>query len=252
MPIFARFAVPVLFTLTLVAAAPAPASPPAAPAAAAAPTASTPPDTVDVAAASYSVGLSFAKQWREGGLVPGLAEDAFIRGVRDGLGGKAPTPNDQTQASAFLKGAYQALSERNKAAAQAFLARNTKEKGVTTTASGLQYVVLAPGDPSAPKAGPNDHVTVQYRGTLLDGKEFDSSYAHGKPAVIRPSSTIAGWREALSLMSRGAKWRLYVPPELGYGTTPPPVIPTNSLLVFEIELLAIDSATAPGAPAAAH
>jgi FKBP-type peptidyl-prolyl cis-trans isomerase FklB len=264
---FTRFAPPVLFALASALTASAQAAPAARADAAAtaqavpgvaaatgtgAPTAAA-PAAVDPAAASYSVGLSFATQWREGGLVPGLVEDALIRGIRDGLSGKALTPSDRSQTSAFLKNAFQALSERNKTAGSAFLASNGQKKGVTTTASGLQYQVLTPGEPSAPKAGPNDHVTVQYRGTLLDGTEFDSSYSRGKPATIRTSSTIAGWREALALMSRGAKWRVFVPPELGYGTAPPPTIPTNSVLVFEIEVLAIDPAAGPAAPpAAAH
>jgi FKBP-type peptidyl-prolyl cis-trans isomerase len=261
-----RCAHPVLFTLVLVFIAPvqattaraaSPATAQAVTGVAAAPPSGAPvaaaPTAVDAAAASYSVGLSFATQWREGGLVPGLVQDALIRGIRDGLNGKALTADDRNQASAFLKNAFQALSERNKTAGSAFLVSNAQKKGVNTTASGLQYQVLTPGEPSAPKAGPNDHVTVQYRGTLLDGTEFDSSYSRGKPATIQPSSTIAGWREALALMSRGAKWRVFVPPELGYGTAPPPVIPTNSVLVFEIEVLAIDPAAGPAPPpAAAH
>ncbi|MBV9698385.1 MAG: FKBP-type peptidyl-prolyl cis-trans isomerase [Gammaproteobacteria bacterium] len=255
-----RFSHPAIFTLASLLIVPVPM---ATLRAAAAPTAqsdspappSTPgsaaPAAVDPAAASYSVGLSFATQWREGGLVPGLVEDALVRGIHDGLGGKPISAADRSQASAFLKGAYEALSERNKATANSFLASNARKQGVNTTASGLQYQVLTPGDPSQPMAGPNDRVTVQYRGSLLDGTEFDSSYSRGKPAIIRPSSTIAGWREALALMNRGAKWRVFVPPELGYGTTPPPVIPTNSVLVFEIEVLAIDPVAGPApAPAA--
>jgi FKBP-type peptidyl-prolyl cis-trans isomerase FklB len=200
--------------------------------------------------ASYSLGLSFATQWREAGIVPGLAQDELVRGIRDGLSGKPLTADDRARASAFLKASFEALGERNKATAQAFLAKNGHEKGVTTTSSGLQYLVLAAGDTTGPGASANDRVTVNYRGQFVDGAEFDSSYARGKPSVIRPSSVIAGWREALGLMHRGAKWRVFVPPELGYGTTPPPAIPPNSLLVFEIEVVAIDSAGA--MPPASH
>ena len=191
---------------------------------------------------SYSLGLSFATQWREGGLGPGLSEADLIRGIHDGLAGKPLTPDDRARASDFLKAVYESVGERNKTAAEAFLAKNRKAKGVATTASGLQYVVLADGDAAGPAAGPNDRVTVHYRGELLDGKEFDSSIARGKPAVIRPATVIAGWREALALMHRGAKWRVFVPPDLGYGSTPPPSIPPNSLLVFEIEVLEIEAA----------
>lgn len=194
------------------------------------------------ASASYSLGLSFANQWREGGLGEGLSQDDLLRGIRDGLGGKALTPEDRARAGEFLKAVYEGLGERNKAAARAFLDKNGKEKGVATTASGLQYTVLAGGDAAAPTAAANDRVTVQYRGTLLDGTEFDSSIARGKPAVVRPGTVIAGWREALGLMHTGAKWRVFIPPELGYGSTPPPSIPPNSLLVFEIEVLGIEAA----------
>jgi FKBP-type peptidyl-prolyl cis-trans isomerase FklB len=194
--------------------------------------------------ASYSLGLSFATQWREAGLAPGLAQDELVRGIRDGLSGKPLTADDRARASAFLKASFEALGEHNKATAQAFLTKNGHEKGVTTTASGLQYLVLAAGDATAPAASANDRVTVNYRGQFLDGAEFDSSFSRGKPSVIRPSTVIAGWREALGLMHRGAKWRVFVPPELGYGTSPPPAIPPNSLLIFEIEVVAIDSAAA--------
>jgi FKBP-type peptidyl-prolyl cis-trans isomerase len=194
--------------------------------------------------------LSFASQWREGGLEGVLAEDALIRGIRAGLGGTPLTAEDRERASKLLHDAYEAWAAHNKTAATEFLAHNAKEPGVKTTASGLQYVILAKGDPAGPKAaGPNDHVSVQYRGKFLNGTEFDSSYSHGKPAVIKPGMVIAGWREVLPLMSRGSKWRIFVPPDLGYGLTPPPSIPPNSLLIFEIEIVDIEAATA-GAGAA--
>jgi FKBP-type peptidyl-prolyl cis-trans isomerase FklB len=200
------------------------------------------PPSAAESSASYSLGLSFATQWREQGLGPGLSEDDLVRGIRDGLGGKPLTAEDRARAGDFLKKVHEALGERNKAAAQAFLEKNGREKGVTTTASGLQYVVLVAGDAAAPIAGANDRVTVHYRGTFLDGQEFDSSIARGKPAVIRPGTVIPGWREVLGLMHRGAKWRVFLPPELGYGSTPPPSIPANSALVFEIEVLGIEAA----------
>ena len=151
-----------------------------------------------------------------------------------------------------MKTAYEALGAHNETVAKEFLAKNGQEPGVKTTASGLQYSVVAAGDPKAAAAGANDHVTVQYRGKLLDGTEFDSSFAHGKPSVIRPSSVIAGWREVLALMPPGAKWKVFVPPALGYGVSPPPTIPPNSLLVFDIEIVSIETApTAAAQPKAA-
>src|SRR6185437_11083349 len=108
----------------------------------------------------------------------------------------------------------------NHAAARAFLARNGKKKGVVTTASGLEYQVLKAGQGSSPKAG--DMVTVNYRGKLLDGKEFDSSYKRGQPASFPVDRVIPGWQEALELMKPGAKWRIFVPPRLAYDLNSPP------------------------------
>jgi len=205
---------------------------------------------VDPAAASYSLGLSFATQWREGGLDGLIKEDEMLRGIRAGLEGGKLTDEDRQRASAFLQKAYEGWAARNKTAAADFLARNAKEPEVKTTASGLQYRILAKGDGTAPATSANDRVTVQYRGHLLDGREFDSSYARGQPAVIKPSVVIAGWREALAMMSRGSQWRLFVPPDLAYGTTPPPSIPPNSLLVFDVEVLGIDHLSEPRAAVA--
>ncbi len=199
-------------------------------------------------AASYSLGVMFATQWREAGIAVGLSEPALLRGIHDALNGKAATDEDRANASAYLKTAYEALGAHNETVAKAFLAKNGKEPGVKTTASGLEYSVVAAGDPKAAAAGANDRVTVQYRGKLIDGTEFDSSFAHGKPSVIRPASVIPGWREVLALMPPGATWKVFVPPALGYGVSPPPTIPPNSLLVFDIEIVSIE--TAPAAPAA--
>ncbi len=195
-------------------------------------------------AASYSLGIAFATEWKEGGLTDRISEPAMMRGIHDALAGKAMSPEDRKQASDFLQHAYERLSTRNDEAAKEFLAKNAKEPGVKSTPSGVQYIVLTPGDANSPVAGPNDRVTVNYRGTLLNGTEFDSSYARGKPAAIRPSTVIAGWREILPLMGKHAKWKVFVPPALAYGTSPPAAIPTNSLLVFEIEIVDIESAGA--------
>jgi FKBP-type peptidyl-prolyl cis-trans isomerase len=206
------------------------------------------------ASASYSLGLSFATQWREGGLDGLLSEADLIRGIHAGLAGTPLTADDRQKAGGFLHDAYESWAGRNKAAAAAFLVHNAAQPGVKTTPSGLQYVVMTAGDAGSPMAAAGEHVTVQYRGRLLDGKEFDSSYSRGKPAVIRPNDVIAGWREALAMMHRGAQWRVFVPPDLAYAMTPPPSIPPNSLLVFDIEIVGVEPAGGAGAvpTAAAH
>ena len=119
-----------------------------------------------------------------------------------------------------------------------FLAENAKKEGVVTTASGLQYKVLKEGD--GPKPSAESNVEVHYRGTLIDGTEFDSSYKRGEPATFPVSGVIAGWTEALKLMPVGSTWELYIPATLAYGTRgAPPVIGPNETLVFEVELITV-------------
>ena len=203
----------------------------------------------NASADSYSLGLSFASQWRDGGLDGILSVDDLVRGIRAGLGGTSLTADDRKRASSLLKGAYTAWAGRNKASADEFLAHNAKQPGVTTTASGLQYLVMTKGDPSAPAAAPSDHITVQYRGRLINGTEFDSTYRRGKPAIVRPGEVIAGWREALGMMRPGAEWRLFIPPDLAYALTPPPSIPPNALLIFDVSMISVDPAGSPRAAA---
>jgi FKBP-type peptidyl-prolyl cis-trans isomerase FklB len=129
-------------------------------------------------------------------------------------------------------------AEVNKVAGKAFLAENAKKTGVKTTASGLQYEVLVEGDGAIPTA--DDQVSVNYRGSLVDGTEFDSSFKRGQPATFRVGGVIAGWTEALQLMKEGSKLNLVIPPELAYGDRgAPPVIGPGSTLVFEVELLKV-------------
>ena len=131
-----------------------------------------------------------------------------------------------------------AASVEGTAMAEAFLAENSKQEGVITLDSGLQYKVLASGAGATPKA--DSKVEVHYRGTLLDGTEFDSSYKRGKPASFPVGGVIAGWTEALQLMKEGDKWQLAIPPALAYGDRgAPPVIPANAALVFEVELIKV-------------
>ena len=198
---------------------------------------------------SYLFGLTFGEQIHRTGITGEVSPDAILRGLKDGLLGKTTTPADQRRLNEFVRSVTAAAAARNKAAAQEFLARNGHEKGVKSTASGLQYKVLVPGDRKAPPLSTSDEVTVNYRGKLLDGTEFDSSYARGTPATFKLDGVIQGWQEALTLMKPGSRWQLFVPPELAYGMSARPGIPPGSLLLFEVDLLSVrDRANAP-APA---
>ena len=210
------------------------------------------PATLTNSQASYLFGLTFGGQLKNIGVTSEVAQDQLAQGLRDALQGKQPSPLEQQQLQAFVGGVMQAAIARNKAAAVAFLAKNRQEKGVTTTASGLQYKVIAAGKAQAPAITLFDQVSVQYRGKLLDGTEFDSSYARGVPAVFPVNGVIKGWQEALTLMKPGAHWQVWVPPELGYGDNPRPQIPGGSLLAFDVELLGAEapSSEPPKAPKA--
>jgi len=195
---------------------------------------------------SYVFGLIYGAQLHNTGITSeSVISEAVIRGMRDGLQGKQPTPADQQQAQAYARSMFDAVATRNATAAKEFLARNGKEKGVVTTNSGLQYKILAAGDKKAPPIGPTDNVTVDYRGKLLNGTEFDSSYSRGMPATFPVNGVIKGWQEALVQMKPGAKWQLFVPPELAYGPRSQPKIPPNSLLIFDVNLQSVEPANAP-------
>jgi FKBP-type peptidyl-prolyl cis-trans isomerase FkpA len=129
--------------------------------------------------------------------------------------------------------------EENKAAGAAFLAENAKKPNIVTTASGLQYEVLKPGSGKvSPSATSN--VTVHYKGTTLDGKEFDSSYSRGEPATFPLNRVIPGWTEGVQLMTEGAKYRFYIPPKLAYGEQGAGrAIGPNATLIFDVELIRI-------------
>ena len=202
-----------------------------------------PPPTPEQA--SYLFGLTFGTQIHATGITNELAMDSIVRGLKDGLQGKQTTPADQQQIRAYLRVVSQAVVARNQEAAKEFLEHNAHEKGVITTASGLQYRIIAAGDPKAASIAPTDKVTVDYRGKLIDGSEFDSSYARGMPASFPVSGVIKGWQEALVLMKPGAKWQLFIPPELAYGAGTRPKIPPGSLLIFDVNVLSIDSKPAP-------
>jgi FKBP-type peptidyl-prolyl cis-trans isomerase FklB len=166
----------------------------------------------------------------------------MLKGLEDGrTGGKAKLSEEEM--SAALAGLQQkigeqrareqaAASEKAAAAGKAYLAANARKPGVTTTASGLQYQILTVGTGKTPVA--SDTVTVHYRGTLVDGTEFDSSYKRGQPASFPVSGVIPGWTEALQLMKVGSKAQLVIPPELAYGANGPLA---NQVLLFDVELL---------------
>lgn len=202
--------------------------------------ASTSADAEDLKAkGSYSVGVLLAAQLPRLGLENGAVDvQKLIQGLKDEMSGKAHLSKaDEQNIQAFAQQSRSAAAEKNAAAARRFLASNGKRPGVKTTKTGLQYKVITPGSGATPQ--PTDQVTVNYRGTLLDGTVFDSSYDRGKPATFVLNQVIPGWQEGVGMMKPGAKWQLYIPPELAYGANSPPPIPPNSLLKFDVELLKV-------------
>jgi FKBP-type peptidyl-prolyl cis-trans isomerase FklB len=196
--------------------------------------------------ASYGFGVDFAKRLQQQGI--DLDIEALNRGINDQASGKklafeeADMNQFKTEYSQQLRAELQKqqaeLAAKNLEAGKKFLAENAKKDGVVTTESGLQYKVIKSGDGPSPKA--DDTVTTHYRGTLIDGREFDSSYSRGQPASFPVNGVIKGWTEALQLMKVGDKWQLYIPSDLAYGSSQrSELIQPNSTLVFELELLGI-------------
>ena len=182
---------------------------------------------------------------------------ALARGIMDAISGSKPLLSDQElqqtmmafqqELQARQRGmaakqaeASKAVGEKNQKEGAAFLAENAKKPGVKTLPSGLQYKVVKEGTGPMPKA--TDQVKTHYRGTLIDGTVFDSSYKRGEPATFGVSDVIAGWTEALQLMKVGSRWQLFIPGDLAYGANPRPGGPIgpNATLLFEIELLGIE------------
>jgi len=215
-------------------------------------------ESTEKSAVSYSLGLSMGEQLRASSVKPEqVSTERLAQGVRDGINGKAKLADaDRERIANLLRGAHEAAAEDNHRAAAHFLAENGHKPDVVTTASGLQYKVLQAGAGDQPKA--TDEVTVNYRGTLIDGTEFDSSYKRGQPATFQLNRVIPGWSEGLQLMKPGAKYQLFVPPQLAYDLRSPPggPIPPGAMLIFEVELLGVKPPAAPqpvpgaaGAPA---
>jgi FKBP-type peptidyl-prolyl cis-trans isomerase len=201
-------------------------------------------DTNDQKAA-YGIGMNMGTQLRATN--ERLDRAAFMRGFEDGLqGNESAVPDAEVQAALMefgtqLEAEAAALRERegqdNAAEGAAYLAENGAKPGVTTTASGLQYEVLRAGQGERPS--PTSTVRVHYRGTLVDGTEFDSSYGRGEPAEFSIDGVIEGFREALQLMPVGSQWRIVIPSDIAYGPAGTGPIGPNSTLIFEIELLEI-------------
>jgi FKBP-type peptidyl-prolyl cis-trans isomerase FklB len=195
---------------------------------------------------SYSIGLDIGSTFKKQKM--DISVNALEAGLKDGLSDNKPLLTEdevrQTMA-AYSKemtekqmSANKEAAVKNAAAGEVFLAENKKKEGIKTTASGLQYKVLKEGTGPTPKV--SDSVTTHYRGTLLDGKEFDSSYKRGEPATFPVSGVIKGWTEALQLMKVGSKYQLFIPPALGYGERGAGQdIGPNETLIFEVELLGI-------------
>ncbi|SDS83150.1 FKBP-type peptidyl-prolyl cis-trans isomerase [Pseudomonas fuscovaginae UPB0736] len=197
--------------------------------------------------ASYGIGLNMGKSLAQEGM-DDLDSKAVAQGIEDAIGKKEQKLKDEDLVEAFAALQKRAeermakLSEESAAAGKKFLEENGKKPGVVTTASGLQYEVVKKADGPQPK--PTDVVTVHYTGKLTNGTTFDSSVDRGSPIDLPVSGVIPGWVEGLQLMHVGEKYKLFIPADLAYGAqSPSPAIPANSVLVFDLELLAIKDPT---------
>lgn len=196
--------------------------------------------TNDKQKAMYAIGSNIGKSMKQQGLEPDV--DLIAKGIKDGIDGKVALSDEEIQAAMMaLQKDMQAnaakLGEKSKKEGDDYLAANKSKEGVKTTASGLQYKSLKEGSGPKPKA--SDTVKVHYRGTLLDGTEFDSSYKRGEPVTFPLEGVIKGWTEGLQLMAVGSKYQLYIPSDLAYGPGGNRGIPPNSTLIFDVELLEI-------------
>lgn len=233
------------------AAKPKPATPAAKPGAAATPDAPKPKDAPAFATleerVSYALGMNLGTQLHRQSV--DIDPNLLLQGLKDAMSGGKTKMTDEEAKAAFteLQGVLikrqqekkAAASEANKKEGEPFLAANKSKEGVVTLPSGLQYKILTPG--TGPKPTATDTVVCNYRGTFINGTEFDSSAKHGGPATFTVGGVIKGWTEALQLMPTGSKWQLFVPSNLAYGEngTPDGTIGPNATLIFEVELLSI-------------
>ena len=195
---------------------------------------------------SYSIGLNIGKDFKTQNIE--VNPELLARGIKDAISDSKPLLTDEEIQEAI--GAFQqermaeaeemakAAGEKNRQEGESFLLENAKKEGVVTLPSGLQYKIIEEGTGKSPE--PGDQVTVHYRGTLIDGTEFDSSYERGEPVTFPVGGVIPGWTEALQLMKEGAKWNLFIPPSLAYGEQGAgQVIGPNATLLFEVELISV-------------
>ncbi len=197
--------------------------------------------------ASYAIGMNIGKSMHKDSV--DVDANILLRGLKDGLSGAKPLLTDDEARAAMTalqadlrkkqEEKMQVQGDANRKAGEAFLAENKTKDGVVTLPSGLQYKILKEG--TGPKPAATDTVVCNYKGTLLDNTEFDSSYKRGQPATFPVGGVIKGWTEALQLMPVGSKWELFIPSELAYGARGGPGggIGPNATLVFEVELMSI-------------
>ena len=207
---------------------------------------------------SYAIGLNIGKSIQRDGV--DVDPNILLRGMKDALSDAKPALTDdeakavmtslqtrlrkqQAEKAQVAAEAAKKVGEANKVTGDAFLAENKTKDGVVTLPSGLQYKILTEG--TGPKPTATDTVVCNYKGTLLDNTEFDSSYKRNQPLTIPVGGVIKGWTEALQLMPVGSKWQLFIPSDLAYGPTAKGPIPPSSTLIFEVELLSIQDKKEP-------
>lgn len=195
---------------------------------------------------SYSIGINIGTNFKNQSI--DVDVDALVKGIKDAISGNKTLMSEkevQETLTAFQNDMRtkqaeraKAMAEKNKKEGETFLTENKKKEGIKTTANGLQYKIIKEGSGKKPKS--TDTVTVHYRGTTIDGTEFDSSYKRGEPTSFPVNEVIPGWTEALQLMPVGSKWQLFIPSNLAYGERGAgPQIGPNATLLFEVELISI-------------
>jgi len=197
--------------------------------------------------ASYAIGMNMANSLKKNKI--DANSELLVQAIKDVLADQETILTDEEAKTALtefqkeMQGKRMAemklQSEKNQKEGTAFLAENKKKEGVKTLPSGLQYKVITEGTGKSPSA--TDTVTVQYKGTLVDGTEFDSSYKRGQAATFPVNGVIKGWTEALQLMKEGSKWQIYLPAELAYGEAGGGPIGPNAVLIFDVELVSVKS-----------
>ena len=198
----------------------------------------------------YGLGANYARNLKQNNLDVDL--DMFLQGMRDFLSGESLMSDQEIQSTtkevgdvvrAQRNAEQEKVAKENAAEGESFLEANKTKEGVKTLGSGMQYKVVQTGEGPIPTA--SDKVRVHYKGTFIDGKEFDSSYKRNQPATFNVTGVIKGWTEALQLMKVGSKWQLFIPSDLAYGKGGNRSIPPNSTLLFEVELLGIEETPKP-------